>query len=181
MTKIILYIASSLDGYIARKDGSVDWLDSLDNPENSDFGYGEFMANIDILIMGRKTYEVVVGFDMPWPYKNIKTYVVTQNRDLTIDSPDTHLLHDIDKKAIEEIRRESARNVWLVGGGSLVTTFLNYHAVDEIILSQVPIILGEGIRLFPGKSIEVPFQLTKHEVFPNGLVQLNYLQRPISV
>ena len=181
MSKIILYIASSLDGYIARKDGSVDWLDSLENPENSDFGYGEFIANIDIQIMGRKTYEVVMGFDVPWPYNNIKTYVATQNRDLTINSPDTHLLHDIDKKSIEEICGESTRKVWLVGGGSLVNTFLNYHAVDEIILSQIPTILGEGIRLFPGKSIEVPFQLTKHEVFPNGLVQLHYLQRPIAI
>ncbi len=175
MKKIILYIAASLDGYIARTDGSLDWLDNLDNPDKSDYGYGEFIESVDTIIMGRKTYEVVSGFDIPWPYTNKKTYVVSRSKDLRIDSPDTHLLPAISQEAINALRKESDKNIWLVGGGHLVSSFVNLHAIDEIILSLVPVVLGEGIPLFPDKSIEVHFALNDHQVFSNGLVQLHYV------
>ena len=117
MPEIKLFIATSLDGYIARPDGSIDWLNEIPNPDNSDFGYNDFYAEIDTLVMGRSTYEEVLSFDVEWPYPDRKCYVVTSKKDLKTPTPNTVLAHELNQEFLETLKKESSRNIWLVGGG----------------------------------------------------------------
>lgn len=93
MRKVKLYIATSLDGYIARKDGALDWLDNIPHPENEDYGYQEFYDSIDTVIMGRGTYEVVLGFDVDWPYSTCTTLVMSSTYDAPITTPNTKVVN----------------------------------------------------------------------------------------
>ncbi len=175
-TKIQLYIASSLDGYIAREDGSVAWLEELEGDEGTDYGYGEFIANIDMIIMGRKTYDLVLGFDMPWPYKEFETYVATSDRNLKVSTPNTHLIHDLNKKSIRELRDKSNKNIWLIGGGELVSLFLELGETDEYIICLIPRVLGKGIPLFPRDNTDTKLTLSDCKSYKSGAVMLRYLK-----
>lgn len=174
MASIKLYIATTLDGYIAKNDGNLDWLHDLPNTNQSDFGYGEFISGIDTLIMGRSTYDAIIGFGIEWPYKDSITYVVSQNKDLVLSSPNTHLLNELSAEQIDQIKNSSTKGIWLVGGGQLVSHFLELRLIDEMILSIVPKLIGSGIPLFPPIQTEQDFILTRTESFENGLVSLHY-------
>jgi dihydrofolate reductase len=174
---VSLYIAASLDGYIARADGALDWLDSLPNPDGSDHGYHAFLEGIDLIVMGRKTYEKLLSFGIPWPYPEQRTYVVTSDISLETPSPNTTLIHQIDCEVIARFRSECSRGIWLVGGGELIGSFLKLDAVDEMIISMIPLVLGGGIPLFPTGSPETWFELAGVEGFSSGAVNLRYLRR----
>ena len=174
MKKIKLYIATSLDGYIARPDGSLDWLNALPNPEQSDFGYHEFYDTIDTVVMGRVTYEEILGFDVPWPYANCQAYVVTSHTDYEITTENTSVLSIDQIRDAKTMIQTGEKDVWIVGGGQLITACLNYAMIDEMIISIIPIILGEGIQLFPNHPKETKLTLIKHEAYSNGLVNLTY-------
>jgi dihydrofolate reductase len=174
MSKIILFIACSLDGYIARPDGDLDWLNNLPNPENTDHGYNDFLATISSIIMGRKTYSEVLGFGIGWPYKGINTYIASNDEDLKVPTPDTErIIGDIDLFT-EMIKMKQKKNIWLAGGGQLVTYFLNHNLIDRMIISIIPLILGEGIPLFPNKPEESSWVLAGTETFSTGVVSLTY-------
>lgn len=172
MSKIKLFIAATIDGFIARKDGSLDWLFELPNPNNIDHGYEKFFNTIGVVVMGRKTYDEVLGFDVEWPYGNCKTFVITSDKNFSTNTENTFVLNQINKKSIEQLKSESQKDIWLVGGGKTITAFLNLDAVDEMILSIIPIVLGEGIRLFPDGPKETRFHLTNTEKFETGIVNL---------
>ncbi|MFZ4582383.1 MAG: dihydrofolate reductase family protein [Paludibacter sp.] len=174
MSKVILYIASSIDGFIARENGSLDWLDNLPNPDSIDHGYNELLADIDTIIMGRKTYEVLLGFGFDWPYLNKKTYIVSRNTELIISTPNTFLVNDELSAFTHQIKLSNSKNCWLVGGGELVHFYLNNNLVDKIIISIAPVILGVGIPLFVGKSTESKWTLVDVEKFNTGIVNLTY-------
>ena len=165
MRKIILYIASSLDGYIARENGDVDWL-----PENTTSGYDEFYKTIDTVVMGKKTYEQVLTFGA-YPYKDKKSYVFTRNNEQTKDQ-NIEFVSDIDKFVKENISN-SGKNIWLVGGAEIISSFLNRGFVDEIILSIIPVVLGKGITLFKNTQNEVKLELIKTTEY-DKLVELHY-------
>ena len=165
MRRIILYIASSLDGYIARENGDVDWL-----PENTKSGYDEFYKTIDTVVMGKKTYEQVLTFGA-YPYKDKKSYVFTRNNEQTKDQ-NTEFVSDIDKFVKENISN-SGKNIWLVGGAEIISSFLNRGFVDEIILSIIPVVLGKGITLFKNTQNEVKLGLIKTTEY-DKLVELHY-------
>lgn len=174
MSKIVLYIASSLDGYIARTDGSLDWLNNHPNPDNTDYGYGEFLQSISAIVMGRITYEEVIKFGIPWPYKGIPTYVTTSNEQLDITTPDTHRYSGDLSELSDSLKKMTNNDIWLVGGGKLVTHFLNLNLIDRIILTIMPVLLGEGILLFPGRSIESQWKLNACKAFGSGVVSVTY-------
>lgn len=184
MAEIKLFIATTIDGFIAREDGSLDWLPGSDPnaPEaeggselnSNDGGYGEFISTIDIVVLGRKTYEEVLGFGVEWPYENCKSYVVSSDKNYETSTDNTFTLNHIDSDTINELKTESELNIWVVGGGQLITEFLNYDAVDEMTISVFPTILGTGIRLFPNKPKETSFTLVKTEQFDSGFVNLTY-------
>jgi dihydrofolate reductase len=174
MSKVTLYIATSLDGYIARNNGDIDWLSRVDT-EQEDYGYGAFYQSVDAIVMGRSTYEAVLKFD-EWPYSGKQTFVLTQ-RHLTSDRNDVVFLSDRVDTALFHISAQGFRHLWLVGGGVLVNAFLQHNAIDEYIISTIPIILGEGIRLFPSSSPEIALELIGSQHYPSGLLQAHYRRK----
>ncbi|HCT29279.1 MAG TPA: dihydrofolate reductase [Bacteroidales bacterium] len=177
MSKIQLFIAATLDGFIARDNGSLDWLLEMENPNQIDHGYNDFISNVDIIIMGRKTYDVLLGFGIEWPYSHCKTYITTNKVDYEIKTENTFILKEITKQKIEILKSESKMNIWLVGGGNLITQFINIGAIDEITLSVIPIILGKGIKLFANDPLETKLKLIKSEAFETGVVNLVYQKK----
>lgn len=177
MNKVQLFIAASLDGKIARPDGDVSWLEEYPNPDGQDYGYGNFYAGVGTVIMGRKTYDEILGFDVPWPYANVRTYVITSNKKLTQSTPKTTLLHGVDAAAIGKITAASEGNVWVVGGGKIISAFLSANLVDELTLTVIPRILGQGVPLFPEDTPETHLDLKSAEPFPSGFVNLIYARK----
>lgn len=174
MSKNQLFIATTLDGFIARENGSLDWLLNLPNPTRTDHGYDAFMLGIDTLVMGRKTYEDVIGMGIEWPYLGCKTYVLTHNPSYEVKTADTFVLNRLSREIVEELRKNSEKNTWIVGGGEVITQYLNLDAIDEMTLCIVPLILGKGIRLFPGAPAETKFELIGTVAYQTGIVNIIY-------
>ncbi|MEH2167973.1 MAG: dihydrofolate reductase family protein [Nostoc sp.] len=171
MTKVTLYIAASLDGYIARTDGGIEWLSILDT-EGEDYGYTAFYESIDAIVLGSKTYEVGLGFDR-WPYPEKKSFVFTQ-RNFQSDREDVVFVSDPIKQALANIEAQGFKNIWLVGGGKLINSFLQHCLIDEYIISTIPIILGGGIHLFPPSNHEEKLELINSQQYSTGLLQAHY-------
>ena len=177
MSKIKLYIATTIDRYIAREDGSLDWLESLENPNGYDYGYGEFYGTIDTLIIGRSTYDEILGFDVEWPYADCKTYIITSDQDYKTTTPNTQAVNELDESFINSIKESAQKDIWIFGGGKLITEFLNMNAIDEMLLTIIPVILGSGIPLFPDNPRETNFELINSESFDTGIVNLTYRKK----
>lgn len=173
MRKIILYIATSLDGYIADSTGDLEWLTAFSNPENSDYGYGDFYSGIQTLIMGRKTYQSVVDMNIPWPYTDKKTYVLSQ-REMAGVQTDVELLSQNYIEKVRELQREYGRDIWLVGGGEIASLFLKENLVDTMILTTIPTLLGSGIPLFTSVQNKSNWKVTNLTRHANGVVTTQY-------
>lgn len=169
--KVILYIAASLDGFIARPNGDVDWLDMVERP-GEDYGYQEFYDSVDALVMGRKTYELPAGVD-EWPYPGKQSFVFT-SQDLKTDRDDVTFVSDPVDQVMENVRNQGFQNVWLVGGGVLIRSFLAHDLIDEHIVAVIPTILGEGIPLYPPPNPEQKLELIGSEQYESGLVEMRY-------
>lgn len=167
--EVTLYIAASLDGYIARKDGSIDWLSMVD-AEGEDYGYAEFYAGVDAVVMGRKTYELCLSFDA-WPYPGKPAFVFT-TRHLKSERPEVRFVSGDASSVLKMIDAQGVRRLWLVGGGELVRSFSRF--VDEYIISFIPVLLGEGRPLFPPPAPEQRLRLVSSRAYPSGLVQMQY-------
>ncbi|BAY12655.1 dihydrofolate reductase family protein [Calothrix sp. NIES-2098] len=168
MRKIQLFIASSLDGYIARTSGEVDWLFT-----DQDYGYTEFFDQIDTVIMGNKTYQQLLGFG-EYPYKGKKGFVFSNTLQGKTDNNVEFFRGDV-KSFINTLRQASGGNIWLVGGGQIIYYFLIHSLIDELILSIHPIILGDGIPLiWKDPSLEISLQLKDVRTYDSGLLQVFY-------
>lgn len=171
MRRVSLYIAASLDGYIARKDGAFDWLPPITPAE--DYGYGAFFAGIDTVLLGRKTYEVSLALGGQL-YEGRRTVVFTRTP-LQWRDPHAEFVSDDVAGFVRALRAEPGRGIWLVGGAEIVAACLAGRVVDEIILTVVPVLLGEGIPLFlSGAHGDVPLRLRDTRGFSTGLVQMTY-------
>lgn len=183
MRKVVLGLGVSLDGYIARKNGAVDWL-SMDW-EYGEKGMNDFFNAIDVVLMGRKTLEHAINMFPPRkgkkpknPYGKMKTYVFSKTWK-TCDVEDVEVYSGDPKKLIKELKAKKGKNIWLSGGGELAKSFLDAGLVDEINLGVVPHLLGEGISLFPELAKEIPLRLVsctvhKHTKEDNGMLDLMY-------
>jgi dihydrofolate reductase len=171
----IVYIATSLDGFIARRDGSIDWLMNYPNPENSDFGFSVFLDSIDAIIMGRKTFEVVCGFET-WPYTK-PVFVLTQTLKTVHASlaSKVTLFHGDLRELLQQLEAKSISRVY-VDGGQTIHSFLKQDLIDELIISRIPIILGSGIPLFRTMDFECRFNHVSTDVFSNGITKTRYLR-----
>jgi dihydrofolate reductase len=158
----------SLDGMIAGPDDDVSWLFTDD-----DYGFDEFFSTIDALVMGRGTYQVVKSFGK-WPYANRKTVIVSSKGDVNVDTSDTTVWQGDLADLVTDLEAKGAQRVWLVGGGELVRSFLNQQLIDELVMSLHPILLAEGVPLFPKGYPRVILSLETAESFESGLVQLTY-------
>jgi dihydrofolate reductase len=170
MRKLILYSAISMDGYIAKTDGSVDWLhDPALNIEGEDFGYQAFFDSIDTTLMGANTFRQVLGFDIPFPYSGKTNYVFTRKKALSHEN--ITVIKDEIESFTSELKKKKAKDIWLIGGGQINAVMERAGLIDEYILSFIPVFLGSGIKLFEGK---VPFRklkLEKTETYKNGMIQ----------
>jgi len=164
MTKILVYIASSLDGYIARENGDIDWL-----PESSESSYDAFYKSIDTVIMGKTTYDQVLTFG-EYPYKDKKSIVFSKTQQS--DDENAEFLSDVEK-FVKDIFPEADENIWLVGGAKIISSFLKQGVVDEVIITKIPVLLGKGIPLFQNIENETKLELIRTEKF-GQLVDLHY-------
>lgn len=174
MAKVTLYIACSIDGYIAKPDGNLDWLNSLPNPDNIDHGYSDLMKNTSCIMMGRNTYSEILGFGITWPYKTQITYVLSNDKSFKPKTRKTRKLNGDIVSALGKIKSSENLDIWLAGGGKTITYFLNNDLIDKMIISVIPVILGEGIALFPDKPKESAWTLTGHTAYPTGIISLIY-------
>ena len=169
-----LFIAQSLDGFIARENNSLDWLYAIPNPHQLDHGYNRLLLEIDTIVMGRSTYEEILKFGIDWPYQEYKTYIVTTQPTFQVSTPNTFLLSDLTMESVSTLKKQSQKKVWIVGGGKVITQLLNLEAIDEMTISIVPIILGRGISIFPNHPKETNLKLIRSEAFETGIVNLCY-------
>jgi dihydrofolate reductase len=177
MKEIKVFIAMTIDGFIAREDHSLDWLDVFSSAGQEDYGYERFIQSVGTLVMGRNTYEAILGAGVDWPYGRCETYVLTQRPDYTVRTPRTHVLNQFGDVVVRSLRRKSTGNVWIVGGGGIITNLLAANQVDELLISVMPLVLGNGIRLFPGAGNTMPLELAELTRFNNGVVNLKYRRR----
>jgi dihydrofolate reductase len=171
--RIVLYIAESLDGCIARPDGSLDWLDAAAVP-GEDYGYGEFLASCDTLLVGGVTFRQLLGFG-EYPYTGKRVYVFT--RQGPVDVPEGADTAFVDTEPADLARRlldEPGDDIWLVGGSAIIQPIMDAGLVDEIILSIIPVVLGDGIPLFAPGTLEKRLELLDERSYPGGIVQLRY-------
>lgn len=165
--EIVLFIATSLDGYIASPDGAVDWLF-----HDADYGYTEFMESLDAVVMGRKTWEQAINFEEV-PFAGKQVFVFSRTSAPARDQRVRHVHGEV-ATVVAGIRRRIRRNLWLVGGGDLIRQFIAHQLVDEFRLFVHPIILGVGIPLFLPHSERTHLSFVGSHAFPSGLVELRY-------
>jgi len=170
MRKVILYIATSQDGFIARPDGDTAWLHGpgIELP-GEDFGYGALMDRIDTTLMGRKTLEVIDGFDVPFPYADKTNFAYSRapqpahaQVEWVGEPPAAHVRH---------LRAKPGKDIWLIGGASLFADLADAGLVDELILTEVPVVLGEGIPLFLRAEDRQAWEIQQVREYPNGVKQ----------
>jgi dihydrofolate reductase len=170
---VYVYISQSLDGYIADENGGIEWLNDIPNPENSDFGYVEFMNNIDAIIMGRNTFETVQSFGI-WPYSKPVYVISTSLHNLPKQYSDKAKIMNLKpKKIIEKLENDGLKNLY-IDGGTLIQSFLSEDLIDELIITTIPVLLGGGIPLFGKLKKSLKFRFLKSEVLNNYLVKSYY-------
>ena len=174
MKKIILYIAASLDGRIAESDGGLEWLTGFPNPEKTDYGYNDLLASVDTVIMGGRTYREVLNMDVVWPYKEQTTYVVTRGWTENTPAENVHFITEHVVKTIAALRNEPGKDIWLVGGGELVSILLEADLIDEMQICYIPVILGKGIPLFPEQPKGSKWELTESKLYQSGALMVKY-------
>ncbi len=174
MTSGHIFIATSLDGYIAREDGSIDWLE-VPGAELEDHGFAEMMASVDGLIMGRGTYEKVLEFGV-WPYE--KPVIVLTRSLKAADIPE-HIKDKVSFRASDpaELMTDLAREGWIrayVDGGRVIQSFLSVGLIKDMVLTRVPVLLGGGRPLFGALQGDIRLNHVETQSFPSGLVSSRY-------
>ncbi|TWT24876.1 dihydrofolate reductase family protein [Planomicrobium sp. CPCC 101110] len=168
--RIVCYIAISLDGYIATEDDSLEWLFKVEG--EGDAGYGEFIKTIDTVVMGRRTYDWVMeaeGGKDPYPDKECYVFSTTEHgRKENVKYTDEEIL-----PFAERLRREPGKDIWVVGGGSLLHGFLKEKLIDEFIISIAPTLIGKGIPLFQELDFQIDYRLKSVRQF-GQFAQLHY-------
>ncbi len=173
MRKIKLYIAASLNGKIAEKDGSVDWLYVKEGDEQPDYGYEKFYNSIDTTIQGSSTYKQVESWGIEFPYPDKKNYVITRNKDLK-DNEYVEFVSENHIEFIKDLKSKSGKDIWLIGGGLVNTMLLNAGLIDEIQIFVMPIILSDGIDLFENLPNRTDLKLISSESHETGAVEMIY-------
>ena len=180
MRKVKYLVANSLDNFIARPDGGVDWLFN----DDTDYGMAEFFRSIDCMLLGRKTFEVATKMNQPKRKSKkakrktssglgMKSYVFS--RTLKPDAEDDFtVISENAGEFVRKLKREAGKDIWLMGGGELCGSLLNEAVVDQISLNIHPVLLGQGIPLFAGLSRQVNLELFATRTHKNGCVQVDY-------
>ena len=169
---VIVHIATSADGYIARPDGDLQWL--IDRPAPPGFyGMNAWMKTIDTKLLGRKTYEDSLRLGEKFTGKD--RHVVFSRQPRPADAPPSvEFLNEPIAPYVARLREQPGKDIWLMGGGDLIASFLDAGAIDEFVISVVPVFIGDGIPLIARRHRHVELELKSTERFDDGLVQLHY-------
>ena len=181
--KCSAYIATSVDGFIAREDGSIDWLESSGNKEadmgeNADMGFNDFISSVDCLIMGRSTMEVISSFQLTpeqWPYKEARIIALSN----TVKEPPENLQDKVEmysgdlQALITQLEQEGYKHAY-IDGGKTIQAFLELKLINEITITRIPVLLGKGKPLFGETSHEIKLEEAEATAFPNDFVQVRY-------
>ena len=170
-----VFIATSIDGYIADKDGEIDFLHSVPNPTNDDLGYSDFMSNIDAIVMGRNTFEVVRGFDIEWPY-SVPVFVLSERMKTVPDElkEKVKLVTGPLKEVLTVIHNTGAKQLY-IDGGKTIQSFLRDDLIDEMTITIIPMLLGSGVRLFEDID-ELKFKCTDSKYLIGQIAQHTYVR-----
>lgn len=170
----IVFIATSLDGYIADRDGGLGWLSEGANPDEGDFGYAAFMAGIDAIVMGRTTYETLRGFDIGWPYEKPVIVLSRSLKTLPADlSGKAELASGAPAAITRDLNARGLRRLY-IDGGRVVQDFLAADCIDRMIVTRVPVLLGGGTPLFGALPHPLRFSHVDTQAMARGLVQSTY-------
>jgi dihydrofolate reductase len=170
--RVIVHIATSADGYIARADGDLEWLTSRPAPKGF-YGMDAFMKSVDTKVLGRKTYEV--SLQMGAKFDSKSRHIVFSRRPPPADVPSgVEFVNDAIGPFVRRLREQPGKDIWLMGGGGIIASFLDEQAIDEFVISVAPIFIGEGIPLMAPRHRHVPLELRSIERFDDGLVQQHY-------
>ena len=171
MKQLTYYVASSIDGYIADKNGDVDWLDLVDM-EKDDHGFNDFYDSTDALIMGRTSYQQILDFG-DWPYPGKPCWVMSSQH-MPSDYDNVTITSQTPAELLASIRQQGYNNTWLVGGGKLAKAFHDAGLIDEYVISLIPYILGEGVPLLANGASPGELKLVDCVRHDSGVVQLRY-------
>ncbi|TGN28027.1 dihydrofolate reductase family protein [Empedobacter tilapiae] len=169
--KVILYIATSLDGYIAKPDDNLDFL-SIVEQDGQDYGYNDFIQTVDTVIVGRRTYDKVASMGFDFPHSDKDAYIITRTPRSSIGS--IKFYTDDLTLLINKLKSEDGKNIFCDGGAEIVNELLKNNLIDEFIISVIPILVGNGIKLFKDDRPELKLELISVRSFEKGLVQLHY-------
>jgi dihydrofolate reductase len=170
--KIIVHIATSADGYIARPDGSLDWLTSRPAPKGF-YGMPEFTRSVDAKLLGRRTFDLSVEMGAPFSARD-RHYVFSRRPPPASVPAGVEFVSQSIGVFADRLREQPGENIWMMGGGELIASFLDEDAIDEFIITVIPIFIGEGIPLIAPRHREVPLKLRSVKPFPDGVVQVHY-------
>lgn len=176
-TKNRAFIATSIDGYIADKNGGIEWLHAIPNPEGIDMGYNKFFSETDAVVIGRKTFETVCGLDMEWPYK--KPVFVLSNSLANI--PEEYQKHaELVQGALKEILEKIHTSGYFrlyIDGGRTIQSFLKEDLIDEMMITIIPFVLGGGIPLFGKLPEKLAFECVDSEIYLDKIVQNRFVRK----
>ena len=175
-----VFIATSLDGYIADKNGGLDWLHAIPNPQQIDMGYGDFMSGIDALVMGRTSFETVCGFDIEWPYEK-PVFVLSTTITSVPEALEKKVflvkgkIHDI----LDHIHSLGFHHLY-IDGGKTIQSFLSEDLIDDMTITLIPVLLGGGTPLFSDLNKPLAFECVDSKIFLDCVVQNRFQRRPVA-
>jgi dihydrofolate reductase len=174
--KNAVFIASSLDGYISDAQGKIDWLESIPNPDGIDMGYEDFISGKDAILMGRNTFETVIGFDIPWPYQ-IPVYVWSSSlKELPEELKDkVKIVRGEPEEILNQLDAEGKKERY-IDGGRTIQSFLQKDLIDEMIITTIPILLGSGTPLFGKIDERLRFKCVESKRFLNAVNQVRMVR-----
>ncbi|MBC9932251.1 dihydrofolate reductase family protein [Chitinophaga qingshengii] len=168
--KVNLYIAISLDGYIADENGQLEWLTGLPNPEKTDYGFADFFATTDTTLLGYKTYAHILELADTYPHPNHANYVFTRSERPA--APHVTFVHGEDIPGfVQQLKAQPGKDIWLIGGGELNAVMLEHDLIDHITLHIMPVALGKGRPLFADKAFEKQFTVEGTKMYQSGAIE----------
>lgn len=177
MTHNIVFIATSLDGYIADPNGNIDWLHEIPNPEGIDMGFMAIQDRVDALLMGRTTFETVLSFGVDWPYQKPVFVLSSKLEAVPKELEDkVFLVSGAIETVLKQIHDRGYRQLY-VDGGRVIRSLMELELIDELIVSSIPIVLGGGKPLYPELSQPQRFELVDSTVYLDAIVQSHYKKK----
>jgi dihydrofolate reductase len=172
-----VFIAASLDGYIADRNGGLEWLYQIPNPDNHSMGFDEFLAEVDAILMGRNTFETVCGFGGDWPYSKPVFVMSTSLLKIPeIYDDKATLVHGTVLDIVDLLNQRGYYRLY-IDGGAIIQSFLQNDLIDEMTITTIPILLGGGIPLYGNIQSELEFELLNSKVFLDSIVQSHYRRK----